>query len=202
MAGLYGSLKNSRGKWIFMVVLFTVILFPLNIWGQTMPCQPKPPYQAPEHTPPPAQPPSPKSLLVDNGDNTISDLNTGLMWAQADSYANLNHCLNLPESKQYVKSLKTGGHNDWRIPSIKELATLYDSTQENVMAWDQNSEYPLALDKKFADGAAYWYWSSDYGTTEFADHCAKTLYFVNGMIEWRRFELCNNGGVRAVRNIK
>ena len=67
------------------------------------------------------------------------------------------------------------------------------------MAWDHDPEYPLALDSKFADGAAYWYWSSNCGTTELTQCCAKTLYFPTGIIGMRRFELCNNGGVRAVR---
>jgi hypothetical protein len=57
------------------------------------------------------------------------------------------------------------------------------------------------IDSKFADGAAYWYWSSDTGTTPLTRNCAKTLYFVKGIIEMRRFELCNNGGVRAARRI-
>ena len=57
------------------------------------------------------------------------------------------------------------------------------------------------IDSKFADGAAYWYWSSDTGTTPLTENCAKTLYFVKGIIKMRRFELCNNGGVRAARGI-
>lgn len=69
------------------------------------------------------------------------------------------------------------------------------------MAWDHDPEYPLALDPKFAEGAAYWYWSSDTGTTPLTENCAKTLSFVKGIIKMRRFELCNNGGVRAVRRI-
>jgi hypothetical protein len=169
--------------------------------AEEMPCRPKPPYEAPEYIAPPIKPQISKLHLKDNGDGTITDLDRGLMWSQMDSYADLNKCLTWPESLKYVENLKTAGHIDWRIPTIKELASIYDETQDNVMAWDHNQKYPLSLDKKFADGSAYWYWSSDIGTSEFTKNCAKTLYFVNGLIEFRRLELCNNGGVRAIRNI-
>ena len=169
--------------------------------AEKMSCRPKPPYEAPEYSAPTPKSPISKLHLKDNGDATVTDLDRGLMWTQKDSYADWKKCLTWPESLEYVNNLKTAGHIDWRIPTIKELASIYDDTQENVMAWDHDPQYPLALDKKFADGAAYWYWSSDRGTTAFTESCAKTLYFVNGLIEFRRFELCNNGRVRGVRDI-
>ncbi|MGV7222213.1 MAG: DUF1566 domain-containing protein [Nitrospinales bacterium] len=160
------------------------------------------PYEAPVYVDPPPASNESKLNLIDNGDGTISDPDQRLMWTRKDSYADLNKCLTMEESRRYVENLIIAGHADWRIPTLKELASLYDETQSNVMAWDHNPDHPLSLDKKFADGAAYWYWSSDCGTTELTEGCAKTLYFVNGLIEMRRFELCNNGGVRAVRDIK
>jgi len=154
-----------------------------------------PPYEAP------APAPAPSAVqLVDNGNGTLTDRSTGLMWAQKDSYADLGRCLAYTEARQYVQELKTGGHGDWRMPTLDELASIYDPTQENVKAWDKNPDYPLALDKLFADGAAYWYWSSDCGLPDLAITCGKTLYFVNGKVDFRQFDLCNNGGVRAVRN--
>jgi len=194
-------LRNHCLKWNLALGLALIVVSPNSTTAQEMPCRPKPPYEAPEYKTLPKKTPKSKLRLKDNSDGTLTDLDLRLMWTQKDSYADLNKCLTYTESQEYIENLKTGGYEDWRIPSIKELASIYNETQENVMAWDHDPEYPLALDSKFADGAAYWYWSSDTGTTPLTEHCAKTLYFVNGMIEMRRFELCNNGGVRAVRKI-
>ncbi len=184
-----------------VVLLLLSLTLPAPAAAVDPSCKLEEPYAAPQYVPPPIESRESKIRLRDNGDGTLTDLDTRLMWAQKDSYADLGRCLTFSESLAYVAGLKTGNHGDWRIPSVKELATLYDDTQANVMAWDHNPDNPLALDKKFADGAAYWYWSSDCGTTELTECCAKTVYFVNGDVHLRRFEICNNGGVRAVRTL-
>lgn len=155
-------------------------------------------YEAPPYVPPPPRPRA-ESTLRDQGNGIILDTATGLMWTQVDSYADLHKCLDWRESLEYIRGLKTGGYGDWRMPTVKELLTLFDPSQDNILAWDHNPEYPLSLSPLFAEGAAYWYWSSDCGQTELTMGCAKSVYFVNGNIQIRRVELCNNGGVRAVR---
>lgn len=160
----------------------------------------EPVYEAPSYVPPP--PPQSKLRLVDNGDGTITDPDSKLMWTKADSYADLGKCLNWYQSRDYMKDLTTGGHTDWRIPGLDELFGIYDNTKENVMGLDHDPNQPLHLDEKFADGAAYWYWSSEYDETNLTDCCSRTLYFVKGIINTRRFSYCQYGGVRAVRNIR
>jgi len=157
-------------------------------------------YVAPPYVPPP--PPKSKVLLVDNEDGTLSTPKYNRMWVKKDSYADLGRCLNLYEAIDYVENLTTAGYDDWRLPGLGELAMIYDNTKESVMGWDHNPEYPLALDKRFADGAAYWYWSLEIEKTDLDGCCATTFYFVNGMPHVRRFISCENGGVRAVRNTK
>ena len=158
------------------------------------------PYVAPPYVPPP--PPVSDLVLIDNGDGTVSTPDYRLMWARKDSYADLGKCMNWYEAAEYVDNLETGGYRDWRLPRLEELGVIYDNTKENVMAWDHNPEYPLALDEKFAAGAAYWYWSADYDKTDLTDCCARSLYFVTGLVHLRRFSLCADGGVRAVRDIR
>ncbi|MGP0566958.1 MULTISPECIES: DUF1566 domain-containing protein [unclassified Nitrospina] len=185
-------------SWPFFAVLFagTLGLASADAADPSHYIQDKP-FEAPPYVPPP--PPPPQTHFSDNGDGTLTDAN-GLMWTQKDSYADLGHCVNWQDAFKYVQSLKTGGHTDWRMPTIQELATIYDDTKENVLAWDKDPTNPLRLDKKFAPGAAYWYWSSEKEETKLTDCCARSMYFPRGLVNVRRLSFCQNGGVRAVRN--
>jgi hypothetical protein len=62
---------------------------------------------------------------VDNGDGTITDNATGLMWAQADSGAGLNwqEALAWVQQKNAENYLS---YNDWRLPNAKELQSIVD----------------------------------------------------------------------------
>lgn len=66
--------------------------------------------------------------FVENSDNTISDNATGLMWSQNDS----GEGLNWEEALSWVQEKNTQnylGHNDWRLPNIKELHSIVDYTR-------------------------------------------------------------------------
>jgi hypothetical protein len=56
----------------------------------------------------------------DNGDGTVSDLVTGLMWEKGF------HRTSLAQAAAQATSQNTGGHHDWRVPTIKELYSLID----------------------------------------------------------------------------
>lgn len=60
--------------------------------------------------------------FIDNGDSTISDLATGLMWQKADNAKGLNW----EEALSYSQTLETASHNDWRLPNAKELQSIVD----------------------------------------------------------------------------
>lgn len=132
---------------------------------------------------------------TDNGDETITDTKTGLMWTKKDSFADLGKCLDWNDSKSYVSELRTGSHSDWRLPTLKELETIYERTKSNVMTYDNNKQYPLHLDSIFANGAAYGYWSSNTA----GSCCALSLVFYYGNVLKEQRTYCNDGGVRAVR---
>jgi len=61
----------------------------------------------------------------DNGDGTVTDRATGLMWAQADSGKGMNWeaALAWVQARNAERYL---GHNDWRLPNAKELQSLVD----------------------------------------------------------------------------
>ena len=178
-----------------------ILGFPSQSVAKDPICEVPLPYEAPPYVAPVEAPPESRLHLKDNGDGTLTDPDSGLMWARADSYADLGKCLNFKDSQKYVKNLQTGGHTDWRLPTVRELASIYDDTKESASSWDHNPAYPLALDEKFADGAAYWYWSGEAGQSEFTEGCVRTVYFVKGLVHLRQQDQCLNGGVRAVRSV-
>jgi predicted outer membrane repeat protein len=60
-----------------------------------------------------------------NGDGTITDAATGLMWSQDDSGAGMNwqDALAWVQQKNAENYL---GHSDWRMPDVKELQSIVD----------------------------------------------------------------------------
>ncbi len=60
--------------------------------------------------------------FADNGDSTITDVATGLMWSQDDSQEGMDweHALAYAENATYA------GYSDWRLPNVKELQSIVD----------------------------------------------------------------------------
>lgn len=63
-----------------------------------------------------------RNQFQDNGDGTISDLATGLMWTKADS----GQGMNWERALLYAENLDFAGHSDWRLPNAKELQSIVD----------------------------------------------------------------------------
>ena len=63
--------------------------------------------------------------FVDNGDGTITDLATGLMWTKIDS----DSTYNWEEALAYAENLVFAGYDDWRLPNTKELQSIVDYTR-------------------------------------------------------------------------
>ena len=135
---------------------------------------------------------------TDNGDGTITDSQTGLMWTKKDSGADTGGCIDWNASKSYVIRLNTGGYTNWRLPTLSELKGIYEESKNHKMGFEYKSwrsEYPLSLDSIFADRAAYWYWSSE----TIGSCCARSFGFESGKLTKSLRDICYNEGGRAVR---
>ncbi len=93
----------------------------------------------------------------DNGDGTVTDLVTGLMWQQDPgdkrSYA---------DAVAGAASADTGGYDDWRVPTIKELYSLIQFTGQDP---DPTSTSTADL-TPFIDDSAFGF---EYGDTSSGD---------------------------------
>ena len=63
--------------------------------------------------------------FVDNSDGTISDLNTGLMWQQAND----GNFYDWENAIATAENLELAGYSDWRLPNPKELHSIVDYTR-------------------------------------------------------------------------
>jgi hypothetical protein len=90
--------------------------------------------------------------FVDNGDGTITDNRTRLMWQKSGS----SRAKKWKQAQTYVKQLNRGfaGYSDWRLPTIEELASLVE--REKVSR--------VHIDPVF-DSKQKTCWSADYNPT-------------------------------------
>ncbi len=72
--------------------------------------------------------------FVDNGDGTITDSATELMWMQDDSGSfyvgdDEDGALDWGQALQWAEELEYAGYSDWRLPNAKELQSIVDYTR-------------------------------------------------------------------------
>jgi hypothetical protein len=100
--------------------------------------------------------------FVDNGDGTITDNATGLMWDKVGSSAGINweDALAWVEQKNNENYL---GYNDWRLPNAKELQSIIDygrsPSYTNSPAISLLFDVPVINDEGGNDNYPF-YWAS------------------------------------------
>jgi len=139
----------------------------------------------------------------DNGDGTITDLNTGLMWIQDAGDKKF-----YADAIEELESYEFAGYDDWRLPTIKELYSLalfsgVDASRADSS--DVDGLWPLMDDDYFVvlygdetDSArvidAQWLTSSIYGSSVMGGQsCFFGFNFVDGRIKCYPLEGIGNG---------
>jgi len=121
----------------------------------------------------------------DNGNGTVSDLNTGLMWQQGDSQ-NDNKAYVWQAAVDYCSALNLAGYGDWRLPSVGELTSLTYIGRVNPAI---NTDY-------FPDCRSGNYWSSS--TYAYSPNYAWYVNFTSGYVGWD-YKTASSLLVRCVR---
>ena len=83
-----------------------------------------------------------KDHLVENQDNTVTDISTGLMWQKETHSTKI-----WSEALNYCETLKLGGYLDWRLPGREELRSIALNTP------------PYINSIIFSDTLSTFYWS-------------------------------------------
>lgn len=109
-----------------------------------------------------ATPTSDNPRFQDNKNGTVVDLETKLVWVQIDSYQTRKQWINWHKAQDYIRELNEsnfGGASNWRLPTRKELASLFDETQSIPWNyyWTKNE---LHIDPIFGKSHCC-YWTSE-----------------------------------------
>ena len=103
-----------------------------------------------------AQHAGPQPAFQDNGDGTVTDFNTGLMWQQKRTIGKTYWS----SACDYCDELSLADHSDWRLPTRSELISIVD--------YGYQSSLP-AIDQKYFPGISDRYWSSSGFTYDLGD---------------------------------
>ena len=105
---------------------------------------------------------------TDNGDGTVTDNNTNLMWQQTTAGP-----MDWYEAMIYPSGRSPGGHSGWRLPTRNELLALYNSPcksqldEKKSYYWSStsnpnNSDYAWVIYYDYLDGHSRGNKSSDF----------------------------------------
>ncbi len=108
------------------------------------------------------------NTLLDNGDGTITDVATALIWQKEDD----NVVRDFSASNQYCQSLILAGNSNWRLPDVKEFTSIIrfsGNIQRNI----NRIAFP-------ATSGSFAYWTST--TTSNSSSQAWEVYFSTDLV--------------------
>ena len=99
-------------------------------------------------------------VLSQDSAKTYKDDATGLLWAAKDNGSDVNW----NQANNYCRNLSLEGQRDWRLPTTKELKTVYDKKEKKLF----KSKAPIELTSEIV-------WAEPTGSGE-----AWAVNFLNG----------------------
>ena len=105
--------------------------------------------------------------FVNKKDGTVTDTQTGLMWAAQDNGSKINWV----NAKNYCEGYNGSGKSGWRMPTITELGELYSSgaygsviKKTGRAVWSSETQGSNAAYFSFTNGSRIWYPQSTANT--------------------------------------
>ncbi len=144
---------------------------------------------------------------TNNGDGTITDNLTGLMWQQ-----NMGEKISFHDAFIKADTLSLGGYTDWRMPSLKELYSLIQYTgqssgENSTILYIDTNYFDQPLGSPRPIDAQTWSSNKYRGLTMQADSTVFGVNFVDGRIKGYPMYQPGTGGTtyhtlyaRMVRN--
>lgn len=114
--------------------------------------------------------------FTDNGDGTVTDITTGLVWQQGEAKA-----MTWEKALAYCENLDLAGYRDWRLPNIRELLSLVDddhldpSIDADYFPGCRPSPYWSGTSHSLYPGFA-WHVAFDDGCARGGGHKGRRLY--------------------------
>jgi hypothetical protein len=121
-------------------------------------------------------------------DRTVLDSDTGLMWANRDNGFDIPW----EKAKAYCQQFRMGGYTDWRLPTMDELASLYDGNQKRPASC--NTYVGVGVASTLIDITCFWVWASETRKAFFGDNIG-AFSFATGKSGWLQ------GGQGTVRRV-
>jgi hypothetical protein len=109
------------------------------------------------------------TTLQDNGDGTVTDLDTGRTWQQVDDDTTRNWV----SAQSYCDGLSLGAKKDWRLPIPTELASIVvhqtdnPTIDENLFPSTNSSGY-WSVSSMAGNSSQAWYVDFYYGPVDFS----------------------------------
>lgn len=135
------------------------------------------------------------SRFIDNGNGTITDSKTNVMWKKTDSFQDTKKWKNWFTGHEYMQIVnleRFGGFEDWRFPFEEEAYSLFDLDKTSQDKYGDD----IYLDPVFEGGSAGVTWTEDT-----KDSSALVIQYEDGMKVWPSQYANLNMAVRLVRSL-